>query len=519
MSYENFLVKNAGTLALKYQLGLSEVAYNTVTRADGNHDLREVLKVAVVTGGFSGDREAAKTLSGYVSFKDFANGSAKISSLEAGASEIFGVVMYWAPNDNATDDLYNLNNGTKANANTSYDKDSEASASQTRLYIDSKILLNATQQTSESDSFGRDYDASAGDSDVWASTSVASSAMMSGEITGTESLEITKSGKIESATVPAAAANAVFSEMADTTTDGASNEMTMNLNVEKTGESTDETTSTTTVALEIDMTAVMKTTIGENSTTTTKDVTELSDYVTINYNLGTGKSLTGATHNGYAMTELASADATLPAEDAEGYDADGYYYHTPESGILTIKTKSFSPFAVSWVEYVASADVWDDKWITLYFTSLTEALKASMASEDEDDGYLEIHLLRDVSETINFVQNAVGDTYASEIYLDGHTLDGTINLIGTTMTICDGTVTADITLNDVTEGTTTQNCALYLGLEDIDWDTEESIYLYPVTVSGHITLHGEESALYIYGTSSAPNVTNNVGHVYRYPES
>jgi len=87
-----------------------------------------------------------------------ANASSQIGSLsefklsgelEAGKSTpVQGVVIFWAPNDNAVDNLYNANN----NQSTS---DGEA------LHIEFGVKLEATQLMHEEDSFGPDYDEAA----------------------------------------------------------------------------------------------------------------------------------------------------------------------------------------------------------------------------------------------------------------------------------------------------------------------------------------------------------------------
>ncbi|MBQ7661304.1 MAG: hypothetical protein IJS44_04550, partial [Clostridia bacterium] len=114
--------------------------------------------------------------------------------------------------------------------------------------------------------------------------------------------------------------------------------LTLTLNVAKTGETT--TSAGTTVALEIDMTAVMESTKAGVTSTTTDNVTTFSNYITIEYNLGAGLSGVTATHKGNAMV-----NSTDTANDA----GHGIYSYNAESGILTIKTKTLSPFAVSYV--------------------------------------------------------------------------------------------------------------------------------------------------------------------------
>ena len=201
---------------------------------------------------------------------------------------------------------------------------------------DFSIQLIATQLTYEVDSFDELYD----ETSVFPVLSVAKTAAISSNTTS-EDLTIAKTGEIESATVPAAAANTLFDSMKDD--EAESNELTLTLNVAKTGETT--TSAGTTVALEIDMTAVMESTKAGVTSTTTDNVTTFSNYITIEYNLGAGLSGVTATHKGNAMV-----NSTDTADDA----GHGIYSYDAESGILTIKTKTLSPFAVSY-----DKDTWD----------------------------------------------------------------------------------------------------------------------------------------------------------------
>ena len=131
--YENLTVVNAGTLSLKYQLSIN---FENATTVNG-HSLVEALKVAVVDEALLTSREAA-----------IAAATGKWQALEsfvlpgelaAKETESYGIVIYWEPTDNDND--FNV----KDNA----------------LSIDLGIRLVATQMSSESDSFGNDYDANA----------------------------------------------------------------------------------------------------------------------------------------------------------------------------------------------------------------------------------------------------------------------------------------------------------------------------------------------------------------------
>ena len=136
IAYENFKVENAGSLALKYQLSMNIIDYNTVN----GKSLADVLKVAVLEGEFDGDRAAAQALTFDKTLSDFV----KEGSLTAGAEDTYAVVIYWEPSANDND--YNLNNG-------------KTSSDGNPLFIDLGITLVAAQDTVEPDSFDDQYDA------------------------------------------------------------------------------------------------------------------------------------------------------------------------------------------------------------------------------------------------------------------------------------------------------------------------------------------------------------------------
>lgn len=139
MVYENFTVKNVGSLALKYKLTLNADC-NTV---DGK-SLADVLKVAILDEAFTGDRAAAQALTFDKTVADFEK-DGNLAADEAGkAGNTYAIVIYWEPSANDND--YNFNNERK-------DLDP--------LYIDLGVNLFATQDTVESDSFGKDYDKNA----------------------------------------------------------------------------------------------------------------------------------------------------------------------------------------------------------------------------------------------------------------------------------------------------------------------------------------------------------------------
>ena len=148
VAYENLEIANVGTLALKYRMTLDVVAENSLN----GHKLSEVVKVAVLDQPIADGATRAEVLA--LAKAAIADGISQgllsnfyaTGSLKAG--ETTGekaVVVFWEPNDNATDNLYNANNGQKTS-------DGEP------LFIEFGINLQATQLMHEEDSFGPDYD-------------------------------------------------------------------------------------------------------------------------------------------------------------------------------------------------------------------------------------------------------------------------------------------------------------------------------------------------------------------------
>ena len=325
IAWENLTVTNVGNLALKYALNLNVFDKNATTEG---HDLTEVIKVAVIDGGFKPTgttAEAKRAEAQALSFGTLADFQ-KTGNLAGGDStgDTFGVVLYWQPTDN--DNLYNLKNGL-------------ASTDGQPLFVEFGVNLVATQDTVESDSFDKLYDLSA-NLPVIASFP----AIKKADLTTDKSVKIEEKGAVKSAEVPAKGATSVFNELAkDEAT--YNNDLTLTLNVNETAnkEKAVEGGTEKTVDFDINMSAVMTSTnISTNVVTTEKKekVETFSEFVTIEMNIGFGYTSVLAKHKGVNMQELSSADAT-PTDAVNG----GYYYDAG-SGILTLKTKTFSPFSL-----------------------------------------------------------------------------------------------------------------------------------------------------------------------------
>ncbi len=149
VAYTNLQVANVGNLALKYQLSVNFSNMNYVDRDGKLYSLANALKVAVVDGGFTGDRAEAQALTNLVPLNSFVL-SGELEGDET--SNTYGIVIYWEPTLN--DNLFNLNNGKLT---TDGGKE---------LKIDLGINLFATQEMYEEDSFGPDYDENA-PYDIW----------------------------------------------------------------------------------------------------------------------------------------------------------------------------------------------------------------------------------------------------------------------------------------------------------------------------------------------------------------
>jgi hypothetical protein len=145
--YENLQIANVGTLALKYQMTLN---FGNENELNG-HKLSEVLKVAIIDKvSANATREevlAAAKAANAAAMKDGRLSNFFLAGeLEAGEkSTEQTIVIFWEPNSNEIDNLYNANNGKKTS-------DGEP------LHIEFGINLQATQKMSERDSFGNDYD-------------------------------------------------------------------------------------------------------------------------------------------------------------------------------------------------------------------------------------------------------------------------------------------------------------------------------------------------------------------------
>ena len=329
MVYENFLVKNEGTLALKYNLLLDAWDYNTLTKPGTTeaHDLREVIKVAVVDGNFlpTGTDAEKRAAAQAKTFSDsFVNVEQNYETLEAGASKKFAVILYWEPTDHDND--YNVNNG-------------QITSDGDPLFLDVGIRLVATQVDKEKDSFDEKYDEGLTLPGFPAKINTTISKVYSysaetpfiiedsegnkstvengGSAYETEKLELTIDNE-----------NIDPSNTDTSITNQISRKITT---VEGTGE----------VTYDISFKFIQQTKSGDTTTTETGNITAFSKIVTNELNIGQKLKNVKVTHSHEGskipMTELTSASQ----------DAEGFYYNS-NTGWLTIKSKTYSDFIVSY---------------------------------------------------------------------------------------------------------------------------------------------------------------------------
>lgn len=219
------------------------------------------------------------------------------------------------------------------------------------------------------------------------------------------------------ATVSASSAVAIAKQVLKSETVADSTTVSLALSVDTTA------ATESTLELEIGLSA----TVTADGVSTTQSISEISDYATVTINLQSGLTSVVVKHSGNAMVALESADATPSGDSANN---GGYYYDT-STGVLTIKTKTFSPFAVSY-----DTPVYVTKIDTKKYTTLEAAIKAA------ENGST-ITLLSDVelTETITIENSLTLD-------LGGNTITSGTRVFDVkcgTLTVTNGTISAGIT--------------------------------------------------------------------------
>jgi len=192
------------------------------------------------------------------------------------------------------------------------------------------VAIVATQATAELDGFGTNtYDENAEGLTPAEPihTSVVTNNTVKTETTDT--LTFTTSGDVKSATLAKSSAAALFVDNQATDT---SKDMVLNLDVN----TTENTLSSVTYDLSLYKTITTDGVKGEPA----KVTDELATYLTTTIDIGPELKNVKVTHSGNEMEALSSADGTPT-------NINGGYYYDSETGILTIKSKTFSPFKVT----------------------------------------------------------------------------------------------------------------------------------------------------------------------------
>lgn len=154
--YEDLQIANVGTLALKYQLTLDVINENNLN----GHKLSEVVKIAVlnkpvaeiVNPNMTAAEQRAAVLAAAKASVATTTGQGILSNfylqgplLAGEKTPVAGVVIFWEPNENEVDNLYNANNG-------------QVTSDGQPLFIEFGVNLQATQLMHENDSFDNTYD-------------------------------------------------------------------------------------------------------------------------------------------------------------------------------------------------------------------------------------------------------------------------------------------------------------------------------------------------------------------------
>ncbi len=152
MAYETLTVANEGNLALKYNLAMNLTDENFVVEANGvvtPFGLSSALQIGTIPGALAADATPEEVLAQVTKWEPLKSFSLT-GVLEGGeTAEAVTFVIYWEPGED--DNNWNVNNGKTVS--DGYQLDGEYA-----LRINLGVVLKATQQVFESDSFGPEYD-------------------------------------------------------------------------------------------------------------------------------------------------------------------------------------------------------------------------------------------------------------------------------------------------------------------------------------------------------------------------
>ena len=329
-------VENKGNLAVKY------TAYIDVT----DNGLASALEYAFVSFGHDKpDMTSFPEITSWIALKAAADSMGSTGQVTFGRQEIDTGVL-----DEIVNGIKNERDYVLLAVHMKEEAGNEYQGKEALI----DVTIVATQKDAESDAFGHDYDAGAtGKVPALPMHETASSkaiAMTGAEntitqiggqaVTGNEEVEIKSGSTVATATVPVEAAQTVMTGLlsvknADINKD---REMVLNLNV--------DTTETKQASVTYDINVTADITYYEAGSETPKTETGmpvegLTHFLTATINIGVNKENVKVTHDGHPMDKM--EDAT----DTPTNDANGGYHYDKNSGILTIKSKTFSPFTVS----------------------------------------------------------------------------------------------------------------------------------------------------------------------------
>lgn len=317
-----------------------------------------------------------------------------------------------------------------------------------------------------------------------------------------------------SATVARSDADAIIASMAaeQAVDTGASTKLKLTLNVDPTDASEQS------VTYEIGMKATLTYSKDTQTQTTEKPVTALNNYVVVEIEMSSGLSDVAVKHSDVAMVKCYSL-AELDAGTSEDPTHPGFYFYDA-AGTLYIKTKNFSPFAISYTapaNYVADVD-------GVKYGTLAEAI-----AKVKNDGTSTVTLLADIAlektvvTTKSFILNLAGYDITAADCRAIHVQEGTLTLTGK------GTIAAGTAVSTFGDSSSVirvgNNAGTAAGLVIGKDVTISSSYCYGVSifgtetngqsleVNGKIKVTGTASAISGNGTSTltATTITINEG--------
>ena len=309
-------------------------------------------------------------------------------------------------------------------------------------------------------------------------------------------------------------ANAIIEAMAEEqgVDTGSSTKLKLTLNVDPTD------ATETTITYEIGMKATLTYTKDTQTQTSEKAVTALEKYVVVEIEMNSGLSDVTVKHSGVAMVKCDSLEELTNSSSTEPTHPGFYFYDA--AGTLYIKTRTFSPFAISYIapaNYVADVD-------GVKYGTLAEAV-----AKIKVDGSSTVTLLSDVAltSTIDTVNSFTLDLAGYDITAANcraiHVQEGTLTLTGKG-TIAAGTAVSTFGASSsvIRVGNNAGTAAGLVIGKDV---TISSSYCYGVSifgtetngqsleVNGKIKVTGTASAISGNGTSTltATTITINEG--------